>query len=116
MGSEPTKITELIRLLQQINPDKVLFKGRKGDKDPFLFMDSIGLTNYEDGKMIIKNLTKYECIREYAPDDNPKNPYHVWIFIHNYYLHPCDPPIPIYIKLQPIESTIIVAISFHEDK
>lgn len=116
MGNEPTKIDDLIKLLQQIDPDKIRFKGRKEEKDPFLFMDSVGLTNYEDGKEIIKNLTKYECVREYAPDDNLKNPYHVWTFIHNFYLHPCDPPIPIYIKLQPIESTMVVVISFHENE
>lgn len=116
MSYEPTTIDETISLLRTIDIIDIDFIRRKDDKDPFYFMDSIGMTNHDDGRLMVKHLQKSECIRPYAQDDDLSRPSHVWIFVHSYHTNPCDPPIPIYIKLRFEESKIAVVISFHKDK
>lgn len=68
MSYEPTTIDETISLLRTIDIVDIDFIRRKDDKDPFYFMDSIGMTNHDDGRLMVKHLQKSRRIYKSVAD------------------------------------------------
>ncbi len=110
---EAKSLGELIHRLR--SPKKISFipRHKEPDKDPFAFMDAIGIT-VEDAKDIVENLSEGECRKENDESQNPKFPAHKWIFHHHY--HCISLSVDIYIKISSVSPESITVESFHEDK
>lgn len=115
MPDEPKTIEQVIAILRSVPISNIYFIVRKDEKDPTRFLQSLGIVDDEDQKMIAKGLEKGECVKRFAQDDDLSRWGHVWIFKRNYYLHPNDIPIRIYIKISFVRLPKVIVVSLHED-